>query len=53
MDSEKKFQEICKCPLCDSNKKAFMYMSRGGAVEMIVLMNLQKRFRLSDVKSVD
>nr|WP_300839483.1 methyltransferase domain-containing protein [uncultured Acetatifactor sp.] len=30
MDSEKKFQEICKCPLCDSNKKAFMYMSRGG-----------------------
>ncbi|MCI9141880.1 MAG: hypothetical protein HFH87_04550 [Lachnospiraceae bacterium] len=52
MDSEKRFQEICKCPLCDSDKKAFMYMSRGVA-EMIVLVNLQKKFLLSGVKRVD
>ena len=30
MYSEKNFQKVCRCPLCDSNKKSFMYMSESG-----------------------
>ena len=32
-ENRKKFQKVCRCPLCDINKKTFMYMSEAGGVD--------------------